>query len=236
MSTSPDHTSHDGLLCTSNSSANLPTTTTLYNFSLTHPKNYFGTAIAVMLEDPVEIIVPKELVKMAGEATQGAEALGLITRHKELTPLGSQFIDSVKDSYQTLNDGFHAIAESKTGRFIDKVPELQTQIQIIFVTHASVTEIIKHLSTENRMSLAELAQTIHQSGSDNLANWLFNTESHGNPDNNGSNIDTTLPDVTLPGSDTSTLDPTTDIWKLSPELEADLKQEALNTPLEEVWE
>lgn len=218
-----------------------------HSFRLNHPKNYFGVPVAVAMDDPVELLVQQELVAMAGEAATGAEVLGLITRDKTLTPAGAAFVESVVDDSKTVEDVFEGIATSTRSRLIEAVPEARSGVQQAVSRYPAASEVISILDEHEALSLAELAEIALLEATPSLVRCLFAGDQTATGNDAGDH-DRDLEDtdtynslftsqfksilyhsgvVTNPGSDTTRLSPTDDIWALSPVLDDGIASRAI---------
>jgi len=236
------------------------TDTEAHQFDLSHPKNYIGVPLAIASDEPVEIAVPQNLVKMAGEAAYGAEALGLITRDKQLTTAGESVVENLTET-QTVQTAFNEIADSTRSRLIDAI-QSPTAVQQPIARYPPSAAIIQILSTEGELTLEEL--TIHalQNNYKILIAYLLSTAPTTfkafSDDSSKSTTDnrtqTTVEDytatatyqfksilfhtgiLTTPGSDTTSLDPHNDIWALSPHLDAQLQKTAISADFGGGWQ
>jgi hypothetical protein len=244
-------------------------TTTIFNqitdaeahqFDLSHPKNYIGVPLAIASDEPVEIAVPQNLVKMAGEAAYGAEALGLITRDKQLTTAGESVVENLTET-QTVQTAFNEIADSTRSRLIDAIKS-PTAVQQPIARYPPAAAVIQILSTEGELTLEEL--TIHalQNNYRILIDYLLSTapttfkafSDNTTTSTTDNRTETTVEDytatatyqfksilfhagiLTTPGSDTTSLDPHNDIWALSPHLDAQLQKAAINADFGGGWQ
>ena len=205
-----------------------------HQFSLSHPKNYLGVPFGIAVEDPVEIVVPKKLVQMAGEAAYGAEALGLITRDKELTEAGEAFVAAFTetDDPQDVLDQF---ANTTHSRLISEVQaDKQKLIRETIARYPPAAAAIEILSTELPMTLAELTEYALTNEHTLLADYLTTNETDRKSDLSNINAYKSTATyqfksilfhagiLTQPGSDTNSLSPTNDIWALSLDLDLDV--------------
>lgn len=224
-----------------------PESTAEGSFELTHPKNYLGVPVAVSMDTPVEIVIPKRLVRMAGETRTGAENLGLITRDCQLTQVGHQYVDAVINAYGSVSDGFDVIADSTQSRFINATPEIVSETQLVFAQYPATVELIQLLNANGRLSLTELASKAQSVEKSNLQACLFTASSTPEADARRTDYNSLFTYqfksllchcgiLTTPGSDTNSLSPDDDMWALSPHLDAQIKEWALGATVEGVWE
>lgn len=92
-------------------------------FSLNHPKNYFGVPLTVAAPGVTDELIGEYLVQMPDRARAGAEALGLITADGNLTELGETVVGTIT-AETTLADELETFGDLKgtSDRFVDVTP------------------------------------------------------------------------------------------------------------------
>jgi hypothetical protein len=223
-----------------------PSNTAIDTFSLTHPKNYLGVPLAISTPKPAEILIPQHLVKMAGEAKAGAEALGLITRQGKLTDKGTDFVTTAFSIFGSEQRAFEQIANSTTSRFINAIPQLKQETQAIFSQYPPTTELVTGLSEYGQLTLPDLTTKALTTEKENLTSYILaNNPEHpidktlnslnlGDTDTYSSQFTYQFKSllchagiITTAGSDTTNLDPQTDVWGLADNYTDSVKTDTL---------
>lgn len=217
-----------------------------FSYSLNHPKNYLGVPAAVAAYDPAEFLIPEYLTSMVKETSDGAEELGLITRQKQLTGIGIEFVAHLEEQFGTPEQALKAFESSTHTRFCDAHPDTAELAQAIFCRQPEIRSLIVTLDRrdDEATTLPTLVTELYNE-SPGAAKKLFvssydpKTDSATSSDGNGTRANPRLSEpssynssttlqlksllyhigiLTTRGSDTTHLDPTEDIWKLSPHL------------------
>jgi hypothetical protein len=208
-----------------------------HSFQLSHAKNYFGIPLAVALGGLLEAGVPQNLVKMTREAALGAERFGLITRQQELTTAGEIYISEITNSTTTVESLFEAVCGSGHDRFVEiEIDGLRKPTQEVVARYPAVAQLIGVLDERGALSLSQLAE-VTSGASGVLHDYITDGDSDAGVDTTEAfssaitfqfkSILFHVGIVTTPGSDTTTLSPTDDVWELSPLLNEDVKRAAL---------
>lgn len=207
-------------------------------FSLNHPKNYFGVPLAIAAPGKTDALITTHLVQMEERARAGAAALDLITPGGDLTQLGETVVGIVTDEtnlldeLETLND-----LKGTSTRFVDAAPRYWNPIARHTLQQNPLTgDVVMLLEKTGPVTLPELTEFAARHG------HPFHEMVLRNPDS----IDVTSeaevgsleqPEVysgqavyqfknllfhcgilTERGADTSALVPMQDVWAVEPSL------------------
>jgi len=209
-------------------------------FSLNHPKNYFGVVLAIAAKGETGFLITENLVTMGGKARDGAEALGLITQTNDLTELGKTIAGMVEEQSSVEKELNHFCSlKGSSERFIEATdPHWEPIAKHVLQEHTVCVDVVQVLESTGPVSLAELAAFAIRHDHD-LKNALLR-----NPDeytaetfNREKAAELKQPDaysgqavyqfknllyhcgvLTERGADTSALVPQQDLWKLDPSI------------------
>jgi hypothetical protein len=209
------------------------------SYRLNHPKNYVGVPLAVAADGPTAALI-HDNVAMPGAAKLGAYALGFVTNDDTLTPRGSTLVDDITETYASPTAALDVIGElyGQQGQFADQCPAMAAAVRQHLVDHAPTQTIISVLQAHGgSLTLAELAQALFDTvpafcesflidadaeltmaleGADGPPDRLAETDIyHSNVTFQFKSVLCHLDILTLPGSDTDSLDPTADRWELT---------------------
>jgi len=209
-------------------------------FSVNHPKNYFGVPLAVAAEGDTGLIITEDLVSMGGRARAGAQALGLIDQTNTLTDLGETIIAMVESesSVEQELDLFRSLRGSSE-RFVDAAePHWEQIVKHALREHTVSVDVVDVLEKTGPVTLAELAGFSIRHDHD-LKNTLLRDPEQYSAEAFDEEMAATLkfPDayagqavyqfknllyhcgvLTERGADTSALLPQQDIWQLDPSI------------------
>lgn len=132
---------------------------TVQQFSLNHPKNYFGVPLAVTAPGDTDHLIRKHLVKMEDRARAGAEALNLIDTDGELTALGETIVETVStESTVAAELNEFSSLKGSSERFIDAAPRYWNPIaRHVLQQFELVGDVVTLLESTGPVTLPELA-------------------------------------------------------------------------------
>jgi hypothetical protein len=143
------------------------------SFSLNHPKNYLGYALATYVDDETAALLDAyDIVNAVDGARRGAVFLGLVTEQPSrvtLTPLGQEVVRFAKARYGTVENALGAFEQwyGSGARWYDTAPrwgELTRRIVYAYpATELLVTELQTMHETEiPDPSLVDLVVWLHE--------------------------------------------------------------------------
>ncbi len=209
-------------------------------FSLNHPKNYFGVPLAVAAPGDTGLLITDKLVRMGGRARAGAEALGLIDPDGNLTDLGETVVALIEEesTVEAELDRFESMKGSSE-RFIETAPRYWQPIaKHILQEYAVAGDVVTVLETTGPVTLAELTAVAIRNEHPLQESLLRDPETFdSNSFDEDDAAELKFPDVyagqaiyqfknllyhcgilTERGADTSAVVPTQDVWALEPSL------------------
>jgi len=174
------------------------------------------------------------LTAMAGAAKLGARAFGLIDTNGEVTAWGEEFLANILDGTnpETYLAELSALRNSR-GRFVEQRPEWEEVAEDVARQYVATEPVIELLQQEGPLNLPEMVSLLSQDHWD-IVSHLFLKE--GVADHPEEVTNELLADsdsyrgagvcqfkgtlyhfgvVTMPGSSTDYLDPSTERWELA---------------------
>ncbi|ELZ12014.1 hypothetical protein C479_06197 [Halovivax asiaticus JCM 14624] len=141
------------------------------SFSLNHPKNYLGYALACYADGDTATLQAKHVVGEVDGSRQGAEFLGLVHErdgHIELTTLGQEVVRFAKSNYETVEAALREFEnwQRSRKRFIDDEPlwgQLARRIVFEYKATTLLVSILQELHEIGNScpSLVELVTYLH---------------------------------------------------------------------------
>jgi hypothetical protein len=143
------------------------------SFSLNHPKNYLGYALAVAHPEPTDTIAAERVVGAVDGARSGATFLNLLDERPDgavrLTPLGREVVRFGQREYGSVDAALDTFADWKRSRkrFCDVAPRwAQLARRVVFdypATELLVEEIQRmHEDGHDAPTLPELVERLHR--------------------------------------------------------------------------
>lgn len=136
------------------------TPATVADFTLTHPKNYFGVPVCVAASRPTPGLIDETLVRTPQRAIQGAAALGLVTPAGELTPCGQTFVQTLLDGQRLSAALSHLRSFRRTRtRWLPAVDSSwHAPIDAVIQSHPLIGDLVTALERTGPVTLVELAR------------------------------------------------------------------------------
>jgi len=211
-------------------------------FSLNHPKNYFGVALAVASDRDTGYLITNNLVAMGGRARAGAEALGLIDQTNSLTELGETIIAMVEEESCIEDElGAFTTLSGSSERFVDAAGAYwEPIVKHALREHTVCVDVVDVLEKTGPVTLTELASISIRHDHD-LKDTLLRNPANYTPETFGpkqaaelkyadaysgqavyqfKNLLYHCGVLTERGADTSALLPQQDVWEIDPSIMA----------------
>lgn len=142
------------------------------SFSLNHPKNYLGYALACYADGDTALLQDRHVVGEIDGSETGAEFLGLIQKRAgrtELTTLGQEVIRFAKSNYGTVETALEEFQnwQGSRKRFIDDAPLWGQLARRIVYEYRATTLLVAELQTmyedgNSEPTLVELVSHLHE--------------------------------------------------------------------------
>ena len=191
---------------------------------------------------------------MAGEASYGAQDLGLVTHHDTLTERGQLIVDEAAKHFASSEDALISLGANARSRFITANPVFAAVAQAVFATYSPVAPLIAVLDSEGPLTLSELSVALADAHPDALSetllqpdripddspveslqsperpSWLSEPDSyHSLSTYQLKSLLCHVGILTTPGADSTHLDPDSDIWALSPHLSTPVRERVVDS-------
>lgn len=216
--------------------------------SFNHPKNYFGVPFAIAASGDTGHLISGHLVSMCGRAREGARTLGLIDRDANLTSLGETVVRR-RTTDRAPVDVLENLEELKgsTSRFIAATDNIWTTIaREVVLQYEDAASVLSLLATRGEETLprltnslitqmpevaesfvtADTVETVNDTPSVQVRHRILSDPSvyRGTATYQFKSLLYHCGLLTERGSDTSSLVPKQDCWKLEPAVRSQVER------------
>lgn len=216
--------------------------TKLHQIRLNHPKNYLAVPLAVSISDNPAEYIQEYAVNAVTEAQLGAQELGLVTSDETLTELGDTVtITAIREHssiIETLEEFKSLHGSSK--RFINVFPEWRHVTERIAFQYEPTNYLVEFLRQQGKLTLQEIAWLLWKRDPALAETIFLHPDLINNDPSDAPKTSQQLQNqnafqskgpfqfksmlyhcgiLSSRGKDTTSLNPTTDIWNLDPDFD-----------------